>query len=61
VYDILGREITTLVNEMKTAGIHTVPWDGKNSAGQRVGSGVYFYQLKSESGFAKTQKMILLN
>jgi flagellar hook assembly protein FlgD len=61
VYDILGREITTLVNEVKTEGTHTIRWDGKNSAGQRVGSGVYFYQLKGGSGFTKTQKMILLN
>ena len=58
IFDVLGREITTLVNEEKTAGMHIMEWDGKNSAGQNVGSGVYFYQLKSESGITKTQKMI---
>jgi flagellar hook assembly protein FlgD len=41
-------------------GTWSVEWDGKNSRGIRVGSGVYFYQLKTESGFTKTQKMILL-
>jgi flagellar hook assembly protein FlgD len=61
VYDILGREITTLVNEVKTAGAHTVQWDGKNSAGQKVGSGVYFYQLKGDAGFVSTKKMIVLD
>jgi hypothetical protein len=61
IFDILGREIITLVNEVKPAGSYSVDWDGKNSAGQRVGSGVYFYQLKSGSGFTKTQKMVFLN
>jgi hypothetical protein len=61
IYDVLGRDITTLVNEMKTEGTHSVQWNGRNSAGQKVCSGVYFYQLKAESGFPKTQKMILLN
>jgi pectate lyase len=61
VYDILGREIITLVNKVETPGIHTVEWDGRNSAGQKLGSGIYFYQLKSESGFVSTKKMILLN
>jgi Flagellar hook capping protein len=61
IYDILGREIITLVNEVKTAGAHSVQWDGKNSQGIKVGSGVYFYQLRTESGFIKTQKMIMLN
>jgi hypothetical protein len=60
IFDILGREIITLVNERKPAGEYTVEWDGKNSVGQQVGSGVYFYHLKSENGFVKTRKMILL-
>ncbi|MBN1398781.1 MAG: DUF4091 domain-containing protein [Bacteroidetes bacterium] len=61
VYDILGREIAVLVNEVKNAGDYTVEWNGTNSSGQKAGSGVYFYQLKCESGFSKTMKMILLN
>lgn len=60
IYDILGREVSTLVNEHKPAGTYTIQWDGKNSAGQQVGSGIYFYQLKSESGFIQTNKMLLL-
>jgi endo-1,4-beta-xylanase len=61
IFDILGREIITLVNELQSAGEHTIEWDGKNSAGQKVASGVYFYQLKSGLGSTKTRKMILLN
>lgn len=54
VYDILGREITTLVNEEKSKGKHKVQFDAKGLA-----SGVYFYQLSS-SGFISTRKMLLL-
>jgi pectate lyase len=60
IYDILGREIITLVNQIETPGNHTVEWDGRSSAGQKVGSGIYFYRLKTESGFTKTQKMLML-
>jgi len=54
VYDVLGNEITTLVNEEKPAGLYEVEFN-KNG----LTSGVYFYQLKSES-FVETKKMILL-
>jgi hypothetical protein len=60
IYDILGREIETLVNEVQSVGTHTVQWNGKNSAGQQVGSGMYFCHLKSSSGYVSTKKMLLL-
>jgi hypothetical protein len=60
VYDLLGREIVTLIGEVKAAGLHTVEWDGKNSAGQDVNSGIYFYQLVNENGLKKTKRMILV-
>ena len=60
IFDILGREVTTLVNEHKPAGNYTVEWNGTNSAGQMVGSGIYFYQLKTSNGFMETKKMLLL-
>jgi hypothetical protein len=61
VYDILGREIITLVNEVKPAGTYTVEWDGKDSQGKKVAGGTYFYQLKSGSNSKITKKMLLLN
>jgi hypothetical protein len=61
IYDLLGREIASLVNEVKPAGTHTVQWDGKDSQGKKVGGGVYFYRLQSENGFVSTKKMMLLN
>ena len=54
VYDMLGREVATLVNEDKSVGIYTVNFDGSN-----LSSGIYFYQLKSGS-FFETKKLILL-
>ena len=54
VYDILGNDIATLVNEEKPVGEYEVEFDGQN-----LPSGVYFYQLKAGS-FIQTKKMILL-
>lgn len=54
VYDILGNEVATLVNEEKTAGIYEVEFSGKY-----LPSGIYFYHLNAGS-FIETKKMILL-
>jgi len=54
VYDVLGREIATLVNEEKPAGSYEVKFDGSN-----LSSGVYFYRLNFDS-FISIKKMILL-
>jgi photosystem II stability/assembly factor-like uncharacterized protein len=54
VYDILGNEIATLVNEEKSAGEYEVEF---NATG--LPSGIYFYQLR-EGNFAETKKMVLL-
>jgi len=60
IFDILGREIATLVNGIQYAGEHKVEWNGKNSAGKLVGSGMYFYKLKSSNGFVSVKKMLLV-
>ena len=54
VYDILGKEVATLVNEEKPAGNYEIEFNGKN-----LPSGVYYYQLKV-GDFQKTKKMVLL-
>jgi len=59
VYNILGQKIKTLVNEVKNSGQHVVQWDGRNTAGHVVASGLYFCTLKS-GDFIKTNKMLLL-
>jgi hypothetical protein len=59
VYDLLGRKVKTLFNENTHAGFHTAEWDGTNEYGNKVATGLYFYQLKAES-IQLTHKMILL-
>ena len=59
VYSLLGKEILTLVNEVKTRGEYSVQWDAKNSLGNKVPSGIYFYKLVTRD-FTQTKKMILL-
>ena len=54
IYDVLGNEVATLVNEEESAGSYEV-----NFNASRLSSGVYFYKLQSES-FVETKKMILL-
>ena len=58
VYDILGRKIVSLVSEFKTPGRYNVLWTGNDALGNPVGSGVYLYQLRTES-FTKTKKMVI--
>ena len=59
VFDILGREVTTLINANIQAGYHNITWRGINKHRQVVGAGVYFLQLRSKN-FTKTIKMLLL-
>jgi FlgD Ig-like domain len=59
VYDQIGNEIATLINEEKTAGSHIVQWNGKNSQGTTVASGVYFYKI-SAGNYIATYKMNFL-
>ncbi len=58
VYDILGREVRTLVNERETAGQHVIQWDGTDQNGRHVASGVYYYRLTTPSG-SITKKAVL--
>ena len=59
VFDILGREVVTLVNQKQNPGSYEVTWDGLSASGGQVPSGVYFYQLTNDN-FVETKKMILL-
>ena len=59
IYNVLGQEVKTLVDENLEPGYYRALWDGKDSTGRQMASGVYFYRIKSE-GFAKSLKMMLL-
>lgn len=59
VYDANGRLVRTLVDEVRHAGVHDVPWDGRDARGQSVSSGVYFYRMTA-GGISESRKMTLL-
>ena len=59
VYDLLGREVTTLINKQMNKGFHIVFWNGKDKYGDTVSSGVYLYRLTA-GNFSKTKKMTFL-
>lgn len=54
IFDALGREVSTLVNEIKLPGVYSVTFDGRN-----LSSGVYFYSLKTQN-FTETKKFVLM-
>lgn len=61
VYNSLGQEVKTLVNESQKSGVqYTAVWDGTDKNGKVVSSGVYYYKLKTASGFEMTKKATFL-
>ncbi len=59
VFDVLGRQVKVLVNDMQHAGEHFTQWDGTNASGAAVSSGVYFCRLTAGNN-EKITKMMLM-
>lgn len=59
VYNVLGQEVRTLVNEVKPAGSHQVAWDGRDNLGNALPSGVYFYRLHVDNQ-VQIRRMVLM-
>jgi len=59
IYDVLGQEIASLVNEKMNAGIYEVPFSTEMISGGVSSSGVYFYKLETEN-FSQTNKLIIV-
>ncbi|MGE5681850.1 MAG: multicopper oxidase domain-containing protein [Bacillota bacterium] len=59
VYDSIGRVVTTLADNVFEAGTHSVQWNGTDSFGLKVPSGIYIYSMNSGE-FNETKKMVLL-
>jgi phage baseplate assembly protein gpV len=59
IYNVLGREVRTLVNEQKPSGNYSVVWNGRDNSGYSLPSGTYFYRY-SAGDVTQVKKMILL-
>jgi len=55
----MGRQISTLVSSLQSAGYKSVQWNGINDAGQPVSAGLYLYTIQAGE-FRQTKKMVLL-
>ena len=59
IYNLLGSEVKTLVEEDKNAGFHVLTWDATDNYGSKVSSGIYYYRITAGK-FNSTKKMILM-
>ncbi len=59
IYNILGQEVTRLVEGTRPAGLYSVTWDGRDRTGSLAASGVYLYRLTTSAGI-ETRKMMLV-
>ena len=61
IFNILGQEVRTLIDEFQEVGYYTVTWNGTDNSGRVMASGVYFCRLSVNSGqWSETKKMVLL-
>ena len=58
IFNVLGQNIRTLVNDAKEAGNYEIEWDGKSNDGNQVPSSIYFYQMVAEN-FHQVKKLML--
>ena len=59
IYDLLGRQVKTLVNQVQNAGFNSIQWNATNDYGEPVSAGIYLYQIQAGT-FYQTRKMVLL-
>ena len=59
IYDVLGKEVVTLINSQASPGAYSMIWNATDKFGKKVTSGIYFYTLEAGK-FTKTNKMLLI-
>ncbi|MCK4696559.1 MAG: T9SS type A sorting domain-containing protein, partial [Candidatus Cloacimonetes bacterium] len=59
IYNIKGQKIKSLLSEQISAGEHSIVWNGEDSSGKQVSSGIYFYKMKMNKNIA-IKKCLLL-
>lgn len=65
IYNLAGQRVATLIHQVLEAGIHTAPWNGRNSSDQPLASGTYLYRLQvdgtdADAAYAEVRKLALL-
>jgi hypothetical protein len=59
VYNVLGRQVATLIRQEQDAGMHTVTWDGGTNTGSRAAGGMYYIRIEA-AGQSTARKLLLL-
>jgi len=59
IFNILGQEVKTVVDEFRNAGEYSVRWDGRNNSGRSVSTGLYLYRIEA-GDYSGTRKMLFL-
>jgi len=59
VYDVLGRRVYTLVDDIRSAGRHEITWNGRDGGGLPLANGTYFYRLEAD-GFRTTRQALYI-
>ena len=59
IYDMMGRQVKTLINDQQTAGYRSLQWNATNDAGSPISAGMYLYMIQAGE-FRQTRKMVLL-
>jgi hypothetical protein len=60
IYNLLGKEVTRLVNQTHVAGYYDVQWDGKDDSGHEVASGIYIYRIEAGEFSSAVRKLAIL-
>jgi hypothetical protein len=60
IFDVSGRLVRTLVDDVMDAGEYTQVWDGTDDAGLRIGAGVFWVQMRTHDGYVSGKKMLVL-
>ena len=59
IYNMLGQQVRTMVDDFQSAGYHQVVWDGRSESGEAVASGIYVYRLTA-GNLVESRKMQLM-
>jgi flagellar hook assembly protein FlgD len=60
IYNLLGQQVITLVNEQRSIGRHSIKWYGRDKMGMSIANGIYFVHMVTSMGKVQTKKVMLL-